>query len=200
LAETLKTAYGTASLEDAPLPVLEAIDATVGDEGAASSNDVSSLASSDEAAGAPALSNDYLNHFSEVLMLIELACEAPDALDDLAAWRPLGYAAYFRVSPLRGASAALAAYEALPVERRAAFEALTDAMGRLAVGAIEALRQPDETGDAAMAALATAATLRRLTQRAARFLASGGDGLPQDGEAETEMQAAIDRLLGSDGA
>ncbi|WP_372422382.1 hypothetical protein [Salinarimonas chemoclinalis] len=145
-------------------------------------------------ATAGGLSNDYLNHFSEVLMLVELAAEDEGAFDDLAAWRPVDYPAYFAASHLRRAPAARAAYEALPEDRREAFETLTRAMDRLATTAIRALRPPCEPQDAAHVADVTGPALRRLIARASAFLNSGGRELPDEAEVEAAQQA-IDRLL-----
>jgi hypothetical protein len=145
-------------------------------------------------AGPAGLSNDYLNHFSEALMLIELAASEPDVAADLAAWRPVTYRAHFEASRLRRAAAAIAAYEALDPERRAAFEDLTGAMDRLVRTATRALQPPCEAEDAVIVASVTAPALRRLVARAGAFLASNGDDLPREGEIE-EVQTVIDRLI-----
>jgi hypothetical protein len=146
--------------------------------------------------GSPAteLSNDYLNHYSEALMLIELASSQPECLSDLMDWRPLDYRAYFAASPLRRADAALAAYEALPEERRAAFDALTGAMDKLAMSAILALQPPCAGTRAALVAELTLPAFHGLIGRAASFLNSGGRDLGAGGEVE-QAQAAVDRLL-----
>jgi len=143
---------------------------------------------------AEGLSNDYLNHFSEALMLIELAADDPPIGDDLAAWRPLGYREHFAASGLRRAAAAIRAYDALAPERRAAFEDLTGAMDRLIGVAVAALKPPCGAEDAALVAEVTAPALRRLIARAALFLNSGGRDFADEGEVE-EAQAAIDPLI-----
>lgn len=140
------------------------------------------------------LSNDYLNHISEALMLIELVATDLDAVEDLARWRPIDYRGYFAASSLRRAPAALAAYAALPPPRREAFEALTNAMDRLATTAIRALRPPCEPEEAALVADVTCPALRRLIARAGAFLNSGGTDLPDEAEVEA-AQAAADRLI-----
>jgi hypothetical protein len=140
------------------------------------------------------LSNDYLNHYSEVLMLIELAASEPESLADLGAWRPLDYRTYFAASPLRRAADAIAAYDALPQQRRSAFEALTDAMDKLATSAILALQPPCTADKAALVAEVTLPAFHGLVGRAASFLSSAGQDLDAGGEVE-EAQAVIDRLL-----
>jgi hypothetical protein len=41
------------------------------------------------------LATDYLNHFNEAIMMLELAPEMPDCMEDLSAWRPLSYCEHF---------------------------------------------------------------------------------------------------------
>lgn len=141
------------------------------------------------------LSNDYLNHFSEVLMLVELAAMDPEVIADLAEWQPIDYPSYFACSQLRRAPEARAAYFALCETRRTAFEQLVRAMDQLAMSAIRALRPPCEPEDAALVAEVTAPAMRRLIARAGAFLNSGGRDLPDSSEVE-EAQSVIDSLLG----
>ena len=141
------------------------------------------------------LSNDYLNHYSEALMLIEMAADDPAIGADLAEWRPVSYRGYFEASELRRASDALAAYDALPADRRAAFEKLVAAMDALATMAVFALQPPYEKETAPIIAEATVPTLRGLIAKAAVFLNSGGQDLAPDRQGE-EAQIAIDRILG----
>jgi hypothetical protein len=140
------------------------------------------------------LSNDYLNHYSEVLMLIEMAGDDPAIAADLADWQPVDYRTYFGASELRRAAAALAAYDALPDESRLAFEKLVAAMDALASMAVFALQPPTDPATAPVIVDATAPALRSLIARAGAFLNSGGQMLPPDGEAG-EAQLAIDRVL-----
>lgn len=146
------------------------------------------------AAACAGLSNDFLNHYSEVLMLIEMAVDDPTISDELTEWQPVSYRAYFGSSELRRASAALAAYEALPESRRNAFEKLVAAMDTLATMAVFALQPPTAPGNAAVIVDATAPALRDLIAKAAAFLNSGGQDLAAGGVAE-EAQAAIDRII-----
>lgn len=72
---------------------------------------------------ASGLANDFLNVYNEILMLIELLPTMPELADDIAAWRPASYRAYFMQSPLPGSEHALAAYARLEPSFRALFEA-----------------------------------------------------------------------------
>ena len=44
---------------------------------------------------ATGLSTDYLNHFTEVLMALEMMAGIPECAGDLRAWRPKSYAEHF---------------------------------------------------------------------------------------------------------
>ena len=68
------------------------------------------------------LANDFLNVYNEILMLIELLPTMPDLIDDVRAWRPASYRAYFMQSQLPGRQEAIEAYNALEPRFRAVFE------------------------------------------------------------------------------
>jgi hypothetical protein len=145
------------------------------------------------------LSNDFLNHYSEVLMLIEMAADDPAMSAELLEWRPVSYRAYFAASDVRRASAALEAYEALPEAHRKAFEKLVAAMDTLATMATFALQPPTEPDSAPTVVEATAPALRGLIAKASAFLNSGGQELASDSGAE-EAQAVIDRIIENAGS
>jgi hypothetical protein len=115
------------------------------------------------------LSNDYLNHYSEVLMLIEMVAGDPVIAADLGDWQPVDYRTYFGASDLRRAADALAAYEALPDESRLAFEKLVAAMDALASMAVFALQPPTDPATAPIIVEAIAPALRSLIARGGRL-------------------------------
>jgi hypothetical protein len=174
-----------------PMPETEGVAAEAAD---ARSPSAEQGAEGAVAAGCAGLSNDFLNHYSEVLMLIEMAACDPSVGDDLAEWQPLGYRAYFAASELRRASAALAAYDALPEARRQAFEKLVAGMDSLAIMAVFALQPPSAAEDTLDVVRETVPALRNLIAKAGAFLNSGGQDLAPDSEAE-EAQAVIDRII-----
>ncbi len=69
------------------------------------------------------LATDYLNHFNEVIMLLEMAADMPDILEEAWDWQPISYAEHFRRSGFRDRDLAIAAYELAPPAIRAAFDA-----------------------------------------------------------------------------
>lgn len=75
------------------------------------------------------LATDYLNVFNEALMLIQLAPDAPDMLDELADWRLIDYAGHFARSGFVQRDLVIAAYRAAPAPSRAAFDDAAQELG-----------------------------------------------------------------------
>ena len=88
---------------------------------------------------ASGLANDFLNVYNEILMLIELLPTMPELADDIAAWRPASYRAYFMQSPLPGSREALAVYARLEPAFRNLFEANVERLAECSVGAVDAI-------------------------------------------------------------
>ena len=69
------------------------------------------------------LASDYLNHFHELVMLLEtLSFEPEGSADDLLSWRPLTYEEHFSQSGFRDKNLAIAAYRRAPPNVRARFD------------------------------------------------------------------------------
>jgi hypothetical protein len=58
------------------------------------------------------LATDYLNHFNNVIMLLEFIATMPDFVDEVLQWQPVDYASYFATSHFRHRDLAIAAYTA----------------------------------------------------------------------------------------
>jgi hypothetical protein len=100
---------------------------------------------------ASGIANDYLNHFNEILLLIEnLPALLPEMIDEILAWRPVSYRQYFTNSPLPGSAATLEIYNSLDDEFRVDFEAMVVMLDNIILESIEvikAARCPDGTLD-----------------------------------------------------
>ena len=68
--------------------------------------------------GTTLLSTDYLNHFNEFVMMLELTADMPDMAADIADWQPKSYAQHFADSGFSHADLAIAAYDHAPREFR----------------------------------------------------------------------------------
>lgn len=90
---------------------------------------------------ASGIANDYLNHFNEILLLIEnLPTLLPEMLDELLEWKPVTYREYFAKSLLPGSAAALEIYEGLDEGFRRDFECIIDGVNAMATASIDVIR------------------------------------------------------------
>src|SRR3954451_23980972 len=74
------------------------------------------------------LATDYLNHFNEAIMLLELIPDMPECVEDFLAWRPLSYREHFMASNFKARDLAIEAYDSADAMIRAEFENITSAM------------------------------------------------------------------------
>src|SRR6202011_4762032 len=72
------------------------------------------------------LATDYLNHFNEAIMLLEMIPDMPECGEDFLAWCPLSYCEHFMASNCKARDLATSAYESAAPDIRAEFEQLTD--------------------------------------------------------------------------
>lgn len=85
------------------------------------------------------LATDYLNHFNEVVMLIEMVADMPECLDDVRDWRPKSYQDHFADSSFSDKDLAIDAYDHAPAEFRDRLELTVDQINRLVALSIERL-------------------------------------------------------------
>lgn len=142
------------------------------------------------------LSTDYLNHPNEAAMLLGLAADMPEMLDELRAWRPKTYVRHFEESGLAWAPLAVECYHAAPAAVREAFDArcaaVDEAVAR-AVAELDALRH-----DPAAFAHAAARAAERVTGLIAAASAATHRDEPDQGvepESRASAQDAIDALF-----
>src|SRR6202043_597966 len=74
------------------------------------------------------LATDYLNHFNEAVMLLEMIPDIPECAEDFLAWAPLSYAEHFCASNFKDRDLAIEAYESAEARVRAEFDQLTSSM------------------------------------------------------------------------
>src|ERR1700751_3432972 len=93
------------------------------------------------------LATDYLNHFNEAIMLLEMIPDLPECAEDFLAWCPLSYCEHFMASNFKARDLAISAYESDDPDIRAEFEQLTDTMTEIlpAVGAAMREASQDKT-------------------------------------------------------
>ncbi len=139
--------------------------------------------------GQTLLATDYLNHFNEVVMLLEMISDMPELLDEAKAWAPKSYQDHFRACAFSDAELAVEAYDHVPERYRRPFEQTIDQLNRLIVAGVGRLDAAVKDGNPeALREMATATA--RIIQKV-QGVASGiihGRETPMD-------QSEIDWLL-----
>jgi hypothetical protein len=138
------------------------------------------------------LATDYLNHFNEAIMLLEMLSSFPDCHDDFLAWRPLSYREHFAASRFKGRAMAIAAYEAADPTRRGCLDGLTGTMTAVLQATRAALRSELTPAAAEQLARHAAAWLKPLVARAGAVI--NGETEPESNE-PAAPQAVADRVM-----
>ena len=142
----------------------------------------------------PRLSTDFLNRYSEALMLIEMVAMDESILADLEAWQSIGYREHFVASPLRCAAAALAAYDELDPKRVRAFDDVCRSMTRLVRTVTALLAETPPRPELPEIIEIAGEALRRQIARATQFINANG-AVDISVFEDTALQAQIDALL-----
>jgi hypothetical protein len=102
------------------------------------------------------LATDYLNHFNEAIMLLEMIPDMPECAEDFLTWTPLTYAEHFWASNFKARDLAIEAYECADPKIRANFDNLTATMTSILTAVGNAMREAQQ--DKTRATLAEQAT------------------------------------------
>ena len=76
-------------------------------------------------------STDYLNHFTEAVMVLEVIGTMPECLDDLRAWEVKTYPEHFATSHFSNRDAIIAAYQSADPAVRAALERTAEVLNAM---------------------------------------------------------------------
>jgi hypothetical protein len=93
------------------------------------------------------LATDYLNHFNEAIMLLEMVPDIPECAEDFLGWHPLSYREHFTASNFKARELAIEAYDSADPDVRTEFDNVTTAMTSIltAVGAAMREARQDKT-------------------------------------------------------
>ena len=139
------------------------------------------------------LATDYLNHFNEAIMLLEMVPEIPDCIQDLTAWQPLSYAEHFMASGFKDRELAIAAYELAEPRLRQQLDDLADIMNAMLVSTSETMQRSTSTHAAAIAVDALS-RLKPLIAQAGAVI-HGATAAAVESAETGATQAAVDALL-----
>jgi len=102
------------------------------------------------------IATDYLNHFNEAIMLLEMIPDMPECAEDFMEWQPLSYREHFTASNFKARELAIEAYDAADARVRTEFENITSAMTSILTAVSAAMREVQQ--DKTRATLAEQAT------------------------------------------
>lgn len=93
------------------------------------------------------LATDYLNHFNEIVMVLDMIPDMTDMLDEAKAWKPKGYKDHFHDSAFSEKELAIEAYDAAPVEYRDMFEETVECLNKLVALSLMRIQAAVDSGD-----------------------------------------------------
>ena len=136
------------------------------------------------------LATDYLNHFNEIVMTLEMVPDMPELLEDAKEWQPKSYQDHLLDSSFSDKELAAEAYNHVPKKFRQPFEQTISQIDSLIATTIERLEADIGRGDMDLVR-ENATALSRVIQR----LMDVAGGII-NGSAKTMEQSEIDNLIG----
>ena len=116
------------------------------------------------------LCTDYLNHFSEAVMLLEMLPVVPESIDDFLAWQPSSYREHFASSNFKNRDAVIAAYQSSDPALRNTLDAIADSMNVMLTATREALKAKTTPAAANKLADCAVSWVRPLVTRAGMLI------------------------------
>src|SRR5437868_10750385 len=132
------------------------------------------------------LATDYLNHFNEAIMLLEMIPSMPECASDFLAWQPLSYAEHFVASNFKGRDLAIAAYKEAPRDVRIPFDEICGNMTWILMAIREAVET--STQDATKMRLAEEAVgwLKPMVARAGGLINGISEAEVEDAQPQSD--------------
>lgn len=143
------------------------------------------------------LATDYLNHFNEVIMLLEMVPDMPECLEDVKEWQPKSYADHFAESAFSDKELAVLAYENAPSGYRIPFDETTEEINKkveLGITEIEAVQKDGGADQLRELVTTTTREIQMLMDRSSAII-NGDFGKEELQEAVTLDQDDIDALF-----
>lgn len=135
------------------------------------------------------LATDYLNHFNEIIMILELVPSMPDCLEEALEWDPKSYEEHFEQSSFADKELAILAYRHAPQRFKGPFESAIAHMNFLVKDGLTRVGEAVESGDP----VRIEEDVGILTRNLKRFI-DVCSGIIH-GDAHTMDQAEIDCIL-----
>jgi hypothetical protein len=140
------------------------------------------------------LATDYLNHFNEAIMVLEMLSAMPDCVDDFLAWRPMTYCEHFEASSFKERELAVEAYKVADPAARRQLDELAETMNGILTATRDALQLGLSPRAAGTLAAQAADWLKPMVARAGAVI--NGTFMPAPIEvAGPAPQATVDALF-----
>jgi hypothetical protein len=120
------------------------------------------------------LATDYLNHFNEAVMLLEMIPDMPECAEDFLSWQPLSYAEHFTASNFKARDLAIEASNAADRRIRADFDNVTSAITSILLAVSAAMRESTKDNTRARLAEQASGWVKPLVTHAGGII--NGDG------------------------
>lgn len=137
------------------------------------------------------LATDYLNHFNEIVMLIDMIPDMPDMVEECKQWQPCSYKEHFAQSSFKDRQLAIEAYDAVPGKYLRPFEETLNNLNALILGGVGRLDEDIQVG----AAPGLIAEHAKTISRAAQALMDCANAIIHGSDRAMD-QIEIDGLLG----
>ena len=137
------------------------------------------------------LATDYLNHFNEIAMILELVADCPDCIDEAKEWQPKSYPDHFNDSGFSAKEFVIEAYNAAPDCYRQPFDDTITKMNTLVIDGIaevEAMLSEAEPQHTQLTVQRITGELNALIEQASAIIHGAGT---------TMSQTAVDSILGN---
>jgi len=134
------------------------------------------------------LATDYLNHFNEAIMLLDMIPDMPECVEDFLNWQPLTYREHFAASNFKARDLAILAYERSDANLRAEFDDITGTITSILTAVGAAMREARQDRTRIKLAEQAAGWLRPLATLAGGIIHGSRD----------EAEADIDSIMTKD--
>lgn len=136
------------------------------------------------------LATDYLNHFNEVVMTLEMLADMPELMEEAQAWQPKDYKDHFRDSTIADRELAVEAYDHVPPKFKEPFEQNIKQINQLIGTTVERLESDMERGDIELVRV----NAKALSEVIQKLMDMAGANI--HGSSATMDQSEIDNLIG----
>jgi len=126
------------------------------------------------------LATDYLNHFNEAIMLLEMIPDIPECAADFLTWQPTSYREHFAASNFKARELAIMSYDSTDPALRTEFDNLTGTMTSILTAVGAAMREAKQDRTRAILAQQATGWVKPLVTLAGSMINGSGNSADVD--------------------